>query len=220
MADFLLLPVLFVIKENCKFLQVTKLVAQICLLCAGAKVLLSPALSCLQCNNIFVKEQSSAKKVKGRRGQWELICAGGAFRSWSVCTCTQHLLHLSPQWISLLFWKPGKNLSKACLNYEQCFTDTFPAVCPAFEEWCLPPGTPCVLSRSPQPSSRDISKGTSKWAVTGSLFNPDSFTAVICPYPWSHTCLGIFLADRMPRCAESTKGRVSVMENCNKLREN
>lgn len=34
------------------------------------------------------------------------------------------------------------------------------------------------------------------------------------------TCPGIFLADRMPRCAESTKGRVSVMENCNKLREN
>lgn len=117
---------------------------------------------------------------------WELICAGGAFRSWSVCTCTQHLLHLSPQWISLLFWKPGKNLSKACLNHEQHFTDTFPAVCPAFEEWCLLPGIPCVLSRSPQPSSRDISKGTSKWAATGSLCNPDSFTAVICPYPWSH----------------------------------
>lgn len=192
---------LFVIKENCKFLQVTKLVAQICLLCAGAKVLLFPALSCLQCNNIFVKEQSSAKKVKGRRGR-----VGTDLCWWSFQELVSLYLHPAsappvPPVDPLLFWKPGKNPSKACLNHEQRFTDTFPAVCPAFEEWCLPPGIPCVLSRSPQPSSQDISKGTSKWAATGSLFNPDSFTSVICPYPWSHTCLGIFLADRMPRCA-------------------
>lgn len=71
LADFLLLHMLFVFKENCKFFQVTELVEQICLLCAGAKVLLSPALFCFQCNNIFVKEQSSAKKMKGCRGRVE-----------------------------------------------------------------------------------------------------------------------------------------------------
>lgn len=119
-ADFLLLYVLFVIKENCKFFQVTKSVEQICLFHSAAQVLLSPNSFRLDAVTHHMKSHAVWGRWSDTELWWEVIDAAGpflpVFSAAPVCTCNKHLWHLSPQYLFFRCWMPGNNLSKICLQ--------------------------------------------------------------------------------------------------------